>query len=83
MVFTNSIMITHVNRTTNQPSMNSMAAKGYKNANVMNSKGGYQKPFAIIVPILDHRDGHYVRPNKVTFNYPNFKKNVHPKCSIL
>ncbi len=37
MVFTNSIMITHVNRTTNEPSMNSMAAKGYKIANVMNS----------------------------------------------
>jgi len=41
MVFTNSIMITHVNRTTNQPSMSLMAAKGYKIANAMNSKGGY------------------------------------------
>jgi hypothetical protein len=41
MVFANSIMITHVNRITNQPSMNSMAAKGYKIANAMNSKGGY------------------------------------------
>jgi len=83
MVFTNSIMITHVNRTTNQPSMSSMAAKGYKNANVMNSKGGYRKPFVVIVPILDHKNGHYVKPNKVALNYLNFKKNVHPKFSIL
>jgi len=30
-------MIIHVNRTTNEPSMNSMVAKGYKIANVMNS----------------------------------------------
>jgi hypothetical protein len=37
MVFTNSIMITHVNRTANEPSMNSMATKGYKIANAMNS----------------------------------------------
>jgi hypothetical protein len=49
----------------------------------MNSKGGYKQPFVITVPILDHRDGHYVRPNKVALNYPNFKKDVHPKCSIL
>jgi len=41
MVFTNPIMIIHVNRTTYQPSMNSMVAKGYKSANAMNSKGGY------------------------------------------
>jgi hypothetical protein len=40
-VFTNSIMIVHVNRTTNQPSMSSMAGKGYKSANAMNSKGGH------------------------------------------
>ncbi len=58
MVFTNSIMITHVNRTINEPLMNSMAVKGYKIANVMtsmaakaykitnamNSKGGYIEP---------------------------------------
>jgi len=72
-----------VNRTTNQPSMSSMAGKGYKSANAMNSKGGHWEPFAIIVLVLDHRDGHYVRPNKVALNYLNFKKDVHPKCSIL
>ncbi len=60
-----------------------MAAKGYKNANAMNSKGGYQEPFAVTIPISYHRNGHYVRPHKVAFNYPNFKKDVHPKCSVL
>ncbi len=40
MVFTNLIMTTHVNRTTDGPLMSSMA-KGYKSANVANLKGGY------------------------------------------
>jgi len=75
-------MIIHVNRTTNQPLMSSMVVKRYKIANAMNSKGGYWEPFAITISILDHRDGHYVRPKKEAFNYPNFKKDIHPKCSI-
>jgi hypothetical protein len=41
MVFTNLITTIHVNRTIDQPLMNSMAARGYKNANPMNLKGGY------------------------------------------
>jgi hypothetical protein len=53
----------------------------------MNPRGGCRKPFAIIVLIFDHKDGHYVKPNKVALKYPNFKKdvdpNVHAKCSIL
>ncbi len=36
MVFTSSIMITRVNRTTYQPLMNSMAIKMYKNVNATN-----------------------------------------------
>jgi hypothetical protein len=31
----------------------------------MNPKGGYRKPFVIIVPIIDHRDGHYVKPSNI------------------
>ncbi len=76
MVFTNPIMTTHVNRATNQPPMNSMVAGGYKSADVVNPKGGYQKPFVVTVPILDHRDGHYVRLNRVALKYPYFKKDV-------
>jgi hypothetical protein len=41
MVFINPIMITHVNRTTDWPLVNSMVDEGYKSVNVMNPKGGY------------------------------------------
>ncbi len=38
MVFTNSIMTTHVNKIANRPLMNSLAPKGYKNADVVNPR---------------------------------------------
>ncbi len=41
MVFTNPIMTIHVNRTTNQPLMNSMVVGGYINTNVTNLRGAY------------------------------------------
>jgi hypothetical protein len=56
--------------------MNSMVPKRYTNVNVMNSKGRYQEPFAVTTLILDHKYGHYVRPNMVALKYPNFKKDV-------
>ncbi len=74
MVFTNLIMTTHVNRTTNQPLMNLMSIGRYKSAYAMIPRGGYQEPI-ITTPIPDHRDGHYVRPNMVALKYPNFFKN--------
>ncbi len=52
MVFTNPITTIHVNRTTNQPLMNSMAVGGYKNVDATNLRGGYQEPFVVITPIL-------------------------------
>ncbi len=64
-------MTTHVNRTNDRPPMS-----GYKNANVTNPRRGYQIPFGVIAPILDHRDGHSVRPNKVTLKYHDFKRDV-------
>ncbi len=45
MVYTNPIMITHVNRTVDRPPMSSMVTRGYKNADATNPKGGYQEPF--------------------------------------
>jgi hypothetical protein len=39
MVFTNSIMTIHVNRTIDRPPMSSMATRGYKSANEMNLRG--------------------------------------------
>jgi hypothetical protein len=56
--------------------MNLMDVGGYKNANVVNPRKGYQKPFVVITPIIDHRDGHYVRPNKVALKYLDFKRDV-------
>ncbi len=72
MVFTNLIMTTHVNRTTDRPLMSSMFVGRYKSVDAMNLRGGYQEPFVVITPIFDHRDGHYVRANMVVLKYPNF-----------
>jgi hypothetical protein len=56
--------------------MSSLATRGYKSADAVNLKGGYQKPFDVTTLIFYHRDGHYVRPNRVAFKYPHFKKDV-------
>jgi len=82
MVFTNLILIIHVYRITNQPPMSSMDVGGYKSANAMNPKRGYQKPSIIITPIPNYRDGHYVRPNKVALKYHDFRKDVDPNAHV-
>jgi hypothetical protein len=82
MVFTNLIMITHVNRTANWPPMSSMAIGGYKSVDVTNPRVGYQEPSIVTVPILDHWDGHYVKPNRVALKYPNFKKDANPDVHV-
>jgi hypothetical protein len=74
MVFSNLIMTTHVSRTIDRPLMNLMTTRGYRSVDVVNPKGGYQKPSTVIAPIPDHKDGHYVRPNRVAFKYLDFKK---------
>jgi hypothetical protein len=56
--------------------MNSMAIGGYKNVDVANPRGGYQKPSVVTTPILDHKYGYYVGPNRVAFKYPKFKKDI-------
>ncbi len=87
MVFINLIIITHVNKTTNRPLMSSMAMERCRNVDAMHSREGYQEPIAVTIPSLVHRNGHYVRPNKVAFKYLNFKKDVnldaHVKVLIL
>jgi hypothetical protein len=55
--------------------MNSMVVRKYKSADVTHLRRGYRKPFAITTPILDIKDGHYVRPNKVVVKYLDFKKD--------
>jgi hypothetical protein len=76
MGFTNSIMATHGNRTTNQPLMNSMVVRRCRSADVVHLRGRFREPIAITTPIFYYKDGHYVRPNKVALKYPNFKKDV-------
>jgi hypothetical protein len=44
MVFTNLIMIIHVNKIVDWPSMNSIIAGGYKSTNAENPRGGYREP---------------------------------------
>ncbi len=82
MVFTNMIMTIDVNMTTYRPLMSSMAIGRYRNIDVANPRGGYQKPSIVIAQIPNHRDGHYVRPNKLAFKYPNFKKDDNPNVHV-
>jgi hypothetical protein len=46
MVLTNPIMTTHVHKTTNQPSMNSITARRYKSIDAENPKGRYEYHFS-------------------------------------
>ncbi len=48
MVFTNPIMTTHVNMTTDQPPMSSIIVGGYISTYVGNLGRGYQKPYVVI-----------------------------------
>jgi len=64
-VFTNAITTIYVNRTTNQPPMNSMVVGGYKNVDAVNPRGRYQKPSIINVQHFYYKASHYVKPNKV------------------
>jgi hypothetical protein len=87
MVFINLIITTHMNMTTNWPLVSSMAAGRYKSANAMNPREGYWEPYAITTQIFEHKNGHYIRPNKVIQKYLTFKKDANPmlmlKCSIV
>jgi hypothetical protein len=62
--------------------MNSITARGYISTYAKDPKGWHQEPFVIIQGIFDHRNGHFVRPNKVDFKYPNFKKDVDPNVHV-
>jgi hypothetical protein len=52
--------------------MNSKTVGRYKNTNAKNPKGGYQESFVITHDILDHINGHSIRPNRVAFKYLDF-----------
>jgi hypothetical protein len=82
MVFTNLIMTTRVNKSTNRPMMSSMAVGRYRSADVTNPIGGYQEPSTTTAPIFYHIDGHYVKPNKVAFKYHDFFLNGDPNAHV-
>jgi hypothetical protein len=62
--------------------MISIATRRCRSANVVHSRGRYQEPLVITAPILGHRDGHYVRPNRVALKYLDFKIGVDPNVSV-
>ncbi len=82
MKFINLITAIHGNRTTNRPLMSSMVVGGCRNVNAIHLKGKYQEPIVVTTSILDHKDGHYVKPNKVAIKYPSFKKDVDPDVHV-
>jgi hypothetical protein len=59
-----------------------MVVGGYKSVDVTNPKGRYQELSTITTQILDHRDGHYVRPNRVALKYLDFKKEIDPNAHV-
>jgi hypothetical protein len=62
--------------------MSSITIGGYRNTNVENPRGGYWERFVVIIEFLDQRNGHFIRPNRVVFKYPNFKKDVNPNVHV-
>jgi hypothetical protein len=76
IVFTNPITNTHVNRTIDRSLMSSMVIGRYRSANVVHPKKVSDNQIIITTPIIDHIDGHYVKPNMVAFKYLDFKKHV-------
>jgi hypothetical protein len=48
--------------------MNSITTRG-KNTYVENPKGGCQEPFVITQGLINYKNGHFVRPNKVVLKY--------------
>ncbi len=71
-----------MNRTADQPLMSSMAVRECRSADVVHSKGGYRKPLVVTALIFYHKDGHYVRPNRVALKYLNLKKYLIPDVHV-
>jgi hypothetical protein len=82
MVFTNSIMITHVNWVVDWPLMNWMVTGGYRSVHVVHPRGGYWESIDINLPILDYKNGHYVKPTRVALKYLDFKKYIDPNAHV-
>jgi hypothetical protein len=53
-----------------------MVVRRCRSADAIHLKGGYWEPIAITTPILDHKNGHDVKPNRIALKYPDFKEDV-------
>jgi hypothetical protein len=62
--------------------MNSMVVGRSKSVDVVHSRGGYREPIVVTAPIFYHKNGHYVKPNRVALKYPTFKKDVDPNVHV-
>jgi hypothetical protein len=60
--------------------MNSIVAKRYISIDVGNLKRG--KPSIITVGIPNHKNGHFMKPNRVVYKYFDFKKDVDPYAHV-
>jgi hypothetical protein len=60
----------------------SLVVGRYKSIDVRNLRQGYREPFVVIIGITNNKNGHSMRPNKVTLKYPNFKKNVNANVHV-
>jgi hypothetical protein len=77
MVFANFVMTTHVNKIVGQPPVNSMVVGGYKSADAVYPRRGYKNRACLVTAqISNHKNGHYVRPNRVAIKYLDFFLNV-------
>jgi hypothetical protein len=52
--------------------MNLMAIGGFRSLDAENPKGGYREPSIVTTKIHDHRNGHFVRLNRVALKYFDF-----------
>ncbi len=66
-------MTIRVTKIINQPLMNSIIVEKHININAENLKGGYHKPSIVIAKMPDHKNGHFVRPNRVALKYLDLK----------
>ncbi len=62
--------------------MSSITTRKYINTYVKNPRGGYQETSIITARIPHHKNGHYVRLNKVVFKYHDFKKYADPNAHV-
>jgi hypothetical protein len=82
MVYINPITTTCGNRATNRPLMSSMVTGGCKSVDAMHLRSRYHELIVVNALFFYHKDGHYVRPNKVALKYLDLKKNVDPNVHV-